>query len=228
MSKTFLPISMDDLHLTAKQMKFVGIYCSNGFNEIDAAKQSGLIPSDCSQAKARNYCLQLLGNASINTAVNRMIESTLAPYRDRMINQMVQQLQIRANYDISWFFDTHGYPIPLEDIPPERRVAIDRVESQHYGKDADVRVVKYILADRDAARKELKALLEPKEGQKKQESGMRAEIDEIFAIAQKGADFAKYLEGKHKKDLKEEIPAAEEQQTTILSSNEILKRLKDA
>jgi hypothetical protein len=188
LAKQYLPVKIEDLGLNAKEIRFVGEYCSNGFNAPEAAKLVGLINGELSPAQERIRCHEILTLEKISRAVDRMVESTLNPYRDRIKSQMLVQLQIRANWDATWFFYPDGTAKPLDSISAEHRMAIDAVEEKYYGKDA-VRTVTYTLSDKDKARKELAQLLGKKEEVSQEDTGgMRSKLNDIFLAVEKGID----------------------------------------
>lgn len=154
-----LPFDVSDLELTQKELIFVGEYCTNGFNDFEALKASGIIPQKATPAQARINGLSLSSKPNIKKAIQRFTESVLAPYKDKLEYQTLQLLQARAFYDVSTFFDTNGKAKPLDEIPQQARYALDDITEDFKGKDADVRTVKYKLADRMQARKELEILL---------------------------------------------------------------------
>jgi hypothetical protein len=228
LSKSYLPIKLDDLSLSPKEQRFVAEYCSNSYDAPLAIIKSGMMPASSSPLRLRAYGHELLSRSEISTAVDRMVESFLEPYRDRMVHQMVARLQIRANYDVSWFFAPGGKALSLDQIPAEHRWAIDSVEVRRFGKTGEISETIYKLADQDAARKELKVMLDRKENLKADTGGMRGELDEIFKALKAGVDWGMQLEKKKEKEKAEDLLLeAPDQQTTILSPAEIRKRLKN-
>jgi hypothetical protein len=228
LSKSFLPIKIEDLHLSPKEQRFVAEYCSNSYDASKAIIKAGMMPEGSNPLRLRAYGHELLSRSEIDTAITRMTEAFLTPYRDRMISQMVARLQIRAGYDVEWFYAPDGTALPLDEISAEHRWAIDDIEVKHFGKEGDITETKYKLADQDAARKELKAMLDKKEGTKADVGGMRGELDEIFKALKTGVDWGMQLEKKKEREKEEDrLLEAPEQQTTILSPAEIRKRLKN-
>lgn len=177
-----LPIKVEDLGLTQKEMRFVGEYCSNGFDASAALKAAKLVPESITTTEARLRSLEILNKQNINTAITRFVSSELDPYRDKLNYQVLTAMQARAFYDPSVFFETDGTARPLDAIPANMRQAIDSVEIKHYGKDGLVLETIYKLADKGQSIKSLRELLDRKDGGS--EDGMhintRAKLDEIF------------------------------------------------
>jgi hypothetical protein len=226
----YLPIHIDDLHLTVKDQKFVAEYCSNGYDASKAIVSAGILPSATSSVRLRAHGHEILSRQEINTAIDRMTENFLTPYRDRMISQMVARLQVRAGYDVDWFYHPDGTAKPLDQITAEQRWAIDDIEIKHFGKDGDITETKYKLADQDAARKELKAMLDRKEAGKEDNNEMRGKLADIFAALKTGVDYGMQIEKKKEKEKAEDaLLDAPEQKTTILpeplSPSEIRRRI---
>lgn len=201
-----LPIRVDDLHLSPKEIKFVAEYTSNGFDAERAIKESGLVPPNMSPIQVSLRWHELLQKDNINTAIDRMNEAFIAPYRNRLLSQMIARLQIQANYILEWYYYADGTAKPLSEISPERQMAIVDTEVKHYGKDGTVTEVKYKLADQEAARKALKEMLDKKEGVKDENTtGMRARLAEIFNAAKMGIDYGRQLEQKLNTEAEEDI-----------------------
>jgi hypothetical protein len=232
MARGYLPIRMDDLKLNAKEQRFVAEYTSNSWDAVAAARAAGLIPINLSPIKARAYTHEILARSEIEQAIDRLTEEFLIPFRNRMISQMVACLQIRAYYDIEWFYFPDGTARPIDTITPEHRWAIDKVEPKIFGKNADVREVVYTLADREAARKELKGLLDKKEKAGDQADGMRDKMEGILDTLRKGAQLgAQIANDINTAKLPEKAPemqTATEQKSIILQTpSELLRKLKN-
>ena len=181
MQKKILPIDIKDLGLQQREVVFVGEYCANGYDEVAAAKAARLVPESATTAQCRLKAIEIVNDPRISRAIDRMTETVLNPYRDRIEAQLVKQLQIRAFYDPSWFYYTDGTARPLEEIPTDRRYAIDDVTESYYGKDATTRVVTYKLANKAQAQKELRELLSKKDSVDQSDStSMRSELKKLF------------------------------------------------
>lgn len=177
-----LPMKVEDLGLTQKELKFVGEYCTNGFDAVAAMKAAKLLPEDTTSTTGRLRSLELLNKQNIITAVNRFVSSELDPYRDKLNYQILSLMQARAFYDPDTFFEADGTARPLTQIPPHLRQAIDSVEVKHYGKDGNVLETVYKLADKGQAIKSLRELLDRKAGpdDDSMNTGTRARLNEVF------------------------------------------------
>lgn len=223
MARNLLPVRIDDLHLTAKEQKFILEYVSNAYDAIDAAKKAGLLPENVSGPRARIYTHTLLARSEIDQAINRISESMVAPYKSRFIDQTLRRLYIRANYNISWYFFPDGTAKPLDQISIERQWAIDKIEPKIFGKNADVREVTYTLADQDKARVALQELINKRdEGKGGGDEGMRSKLDEIFQAVRLGASLS---EGKKKKE--PEMVEAPDQKTILRTPLELMKGIRN-
>lgn len=180
-----LPIKIEDLGLTQKEIRFVGEYCSNGFDAVAAMKAAKLIEEAATSTTARLRSLDLLNKQNITTAVNRFVSSELDPYRDKLNYQILNSMQSRAFYDPATFFEPDGTARPLDVIPLAARQAIDSIEVKHYGKDGNVLETIYKLADRAQAIKSLREVLDRKGGgdDEGMHTSVRAKLDEIFIKA---------------------------------------------
>jgi len=103
--------------------------------------------------------------------VRRMLRSAvvrrMGDVMDNLDARLLDVYIIRAFYDVADYHDNTGQCLPLNTIPEDKRVAIDRVESRYYGKDGDVYSVNYILANREKALETLRDYihgLRPKTG----------------------------------------------------------------
>jgi hypothetical protein len=221
---------MDDLHLNAKDQRFVAEYTSNGYDAVEAAKAAGLIAASLSPLKSRAYTHEIMSRPEISEAIDRMAEEFLVPYRNRMISQVVACLQIRALYDISWYINPDGTAKPIDTISPERRWAIDKVEPKVFGKNADVREVVYTLADKIVAQRELRAILTKKEGTVTSDDGMKTKMDAVINALKQGMQIGAQVAvdvGKIEKAPEQAMIPAPEQKTVLQSPKDLLKRLKN-
>jgi len=219
MPREQLPVRVDDLGLSAKEQKFILEYISNSFDGKAAAKKAKIIPADMSDARANLIVHSLLAKDIVVQAINRVSEYFIAPYKSKFVNQTLRQLDIRANYDLSWYYYPDYTAKPLDEISMEHRWAIDKVEPKVFGKDANVREVVFILADKNAARKELKELLEKKDDRDGgADDGMRSKLSEIFEAVKLGKQLAE------KKKEPEMVPAPE-QKTILRTPAELRERI---
>jgi hypothetical protein len=219
MHRNELPVRIDDLNLTAKEQKFVLEYVSNCFNGVAAAKVAKLVPDGMSEPRAKLFVHSLLTKKSIDDAIARISEHFISPYRSKFVNQTLRQLEIRANYDPLWYYYPDGSARPLDSIPMEYRWAIDKVEPKIFGKNADVREVVYTLADKNAARKELREMLSLSKDESNNDDGMRNKLSEIFEAVKLGKSLAD-----KKKEEPEMLPAPD-QHTVVRTPAEIREML---
>lgn len=187
--KKRLPVNIDDLGLTPREIKFVCEYITNGYNAEEAAKTSGLLSRDAGSVASRLHCAQLLQNDKIKEAITRTRASFVEPYRDVHYAKIQEVLEVRAFYDTLTFFNPDGTARPLDQIPVKQRYAIDGVDEKwSMGKNGvNERTVTYTLANRDKARAELRALHEAKEEKKDTSAeSVRGEILDMLDAYGKG------------------------------------------
>lgn len=180
--KKRLPVNIDDLALTPREIKFVCEYVTNGYKADEAAKAAGLLSQDAGTVASRLHCAKLLNNEKIKEAIRRTRDSFVEPYRDVHYAKIQEILEIRAFYDVADFRNDDGSFKPLNEIPPKLRYAIDNVEEIiTFSKQGDEsRTVKYTLANRDKAMSELRTLHETKE--EKKDAGIEDKRSELFAL----------------------------------------------
>jgi hypothetical protein len=182
-----LPIEVSDLNLAPRELKFIGEYCTSGFNETEAFKKSHY-HSGMSNAEMRLSALEILNKREVKIAVERFVSSVLDPYRDKIEYQILEVLRSRAFYDVSWYYHADGSVKKLDEIDRDARHAIDSILEDYRGKDAQVRLVNYKLADKMQAQKALQELL--KKNQTQEEGVLpedaRKQISEVFAGALAG------------------------------------------
>lgn len=192
-----LPIKLEDLSLTVKEIQFIGEYCTSGvLDPIASLKKARIIPPEMPQAAAHLRSLEIMNRPNIKSAIQRVYASTIAPYHDEIQFRMLKFLQVRAFYQVSDFFNEDGSCKELGEIPLELQWAIDGIEEDFKGKDADRRLVRYKLADREEARKQLQVLLKNAmpsavEKQDTESGGRRERLSSIFdSVAKAAADGA--------------------------------------
>ena len=212
MSDDNLPMKIDDLSLSVEDIRFVGEYCANGFNAVQAMKDLKMVDEMTTDAQIHLKSLKIVNRPTIKTAIQRFVDATMAPYQDRIRYQLLDVWRARAFYDLAVFYYPDGSAKPLSEIPREYRQAIDSITEDFKGKNADVRVVNYKLADRSQASKNLQELLTggSKEQDNPLETGARNKLESIFAaVAKAGADAA--ISGvssqKRKNDIEKATPA---------------------
>lgn len=210
MAKQNLPVDLSDLGLSHKELTFVGEYCTNGFNEFEALKSAGIVPKTHTPAQARMVGMLLVNKPEVKKAVQRFTSSVLDPYRDKLEYKTLQVLNARAYYDVSTFYNADGSVKDLEQIPQEARYAIDDVTEDFKGKDADVRTVKYKLADRMQAQKAINDLLKKTEadgGDVKIPQDRQSWLSDIFSKAvEAGASAA--IKGQNSAKERTVVPSA--------------------
>jgi hypothetical protein len=153
-------------------------------------KKVGLVAKTATPAQTRMQGLTLTNKPAIKTAIQKFTDSVLSPYRDKLEYQDLQLLQARAYYDVSTYYEPDGSVKPLDQLTHEARLAIDDVTEDFKGKDADVRTVKYKLADRMQARKELGVLLNKSEEGGSEDAmpqDRRERLNDLFQAGAAGA-----------------------------------------
>jgi len=161
-----LPIDVSDLlDLNATLLRFIGHYCVEGFDETTAYKKTYPGKSkEMSSVEIRLEALHILNQRSVKIAVERFVGSVLDPYRDRIEHQFLEVLRNRAFYDPSDYFHPDGSVKSLDEIPREKRHAIDAVMRDFRGAKADAVLVNYKLSDKSQAMKQLTELLRKADG----------------------------------------------------------------
>ena len=146
-ARKLLPENMRHLQLNPREYKFVAVYCSNGFNAIDACEKAGY--QERTKAKYRAIAYSLLQRKDVVEAVKMFIDSVIQPYRDRLELELLNIYYRRATYNISDFYTTEGNPKPLNEIDEEWKCCID---DMNYVKMTDGFTIKaYKLPNRDTA-----------------------------------------------------------------------------
>lgn len=198
MAREILPIKVDDLHLTLREQKAIAAYTANGYRGADALIEAGIVAESLRNSPmAKIKSAEFFNRPEVSQAVTRLEQTVLNPYRDSILQQIVQQKRARATYDPATFYFSNGIARPLDEIPVEWRVCIDGVEKQYFGKNADVYVIRYVLADKDRAQKELLEMLKKGEDHSGKElDERRKKLDEVWASAGKalGSGMAKGID----------------------------------
>lgn len=146
-ARKLLPENMRHLQLNPREYKFVAVYCSNGFNAIDACEKAGY--QERTKAKYRAIAYSLLQRKDVVEAVKMFIDSVIQPYRDRLELELLNIYYRRATYNISNFYTAEGNPKPLNEIDEEWKCCID---DMNYVKITDGFIIKaYKLPNRDTA-----------------------------------------------------------------------------
>lgn len=146
-ARKLLPENMRHLELNPREYKFVAVYCSNGFNAIDACEKAGY--EERTKARYRAIAYTLLHRKEIVEAVKQFIDTVIQPYRDRLELELLNTYYRRATYSISSFYDNDGNPKPLNDIDEEWKCCIDDINFVIVAKDYVIKA--YKLPNRDTA-----------------------------------------------------------------------------
>lgn len=156
-----LGVSPDDAMvatLTDQEVAFCREMVANGMNRERSyrnafGEREGEKGVSSTTVAKRVY--KLLSREDVRRFLRFAIEKSMGIEADNIDAQLLHTYMERAFYDIADFSDSDGNLIPLERIPESKRCVIDGIERKYYGKDADVCVVTYRLADRGAALKAL-------------------------------------------------------------------------
>lgn len=184
MAKSKLPFDHSDLDLNPRQLKFIGEYVTNGYDEAAALKAAGIVAENASTAVIRLNSVEVMNTPGIKKAIARMNDAVISPYRDKLDSQLREIWSVRANYKISDFYESDGTVKQLDEIPKHLHHAIDKVVEDFKGKDADRRVVNYVLADKAQAAKFLRELMTPKdEKDSNLPDSKRERLAQIWAMA---------------------------------------------
>lgn len=140
------------LKLEAKYLKFAAEWLMNGHNATEAYVRHVARPGtkrDCACVDAS----RALARAEVQQAIKAVLEESIGKMKADLEDKILNTLWRRAFYDPAQFLTTDGEPKfnHLEDVPEEWRCCIESIESQYFGKDADQKVIKVKLADRDKA-----------------------------------------------------------------------------
>lgn len=221
--KRSLPVNIDDLGLTPREIKFVGEYITNGYSVESAAKEAGLIDKNAGPTATRIHCSKLLSNGKIKEAIRRTQESFIEPYRDIHYAKIQEVLEVRAFYNINDYYYSNGEPKQLDDIPVKARYAIDDIKDfnavDKSGSEHRV-ITGYVLANRDKARAELRALHEQKKEDKDVNTSKAR--DELFAIV------SALKEGvKIGRAVPKEIEETTAEKAPLMSASDLAKKIKD-
>jgi hypothetical protein len=191
-----LPINTDDLlDLTPLQTRFIGLYCVEDFDPVSAYKKTfGFRCKEMTDTEIRLASMELLNQRSISIAVARFKEQVLAPYRDTIETQILAVLQARAFSKPTDFFNTDGSVKRLDQIDAGKLHAIESITTDYKGKDAQLKVVQYKIADKSTAIKQLIDLLKKDDGPEEVSNvsdEARKRVSDIMTGAKMGAKIAK-------------------------------------
>ena len=203
----FLPLDVTDLDLSLSQIKFVRAMIENDYDEGSAVIAANIMPKGTPGPIARMEGLKWANKPQVRQAIQRYSAMVIDPSRDQLHIRLVDTLRIRAFYDPMIFFYEDGTARPLNEIPKEYRICIDGITEDFKGKDAQVRVVTYKLADKTAAQKQLQELLKKGESVDEEEipTDAKSRLDKIFAsVAKASAEAGAAAALKGRKDAIEE------------------------
>lgn len=142
-AKQFLPSNMQHIeNLTVSEYKFVAIYCSNGFDMVDACKKSGY---ECNSTQEyRALANSILTKEEIVEAIKLYVQTIIKPYKDRLEYELLDIYYKRATYKVEYFYDNNYVFLPIDKVPEEWRCCVDGVKQGKFG-------LELILPNRDLA-----------------------------------------------------------------------------
>ena len=195
-AEALLPIDYQDLNLDLRQLKFVALYCSNGFNGMAATKGAGLV-----KPSIEINCKALLNNKEVQEAIRRFVSIALEPYMDRLELECLEVYYKRAFYRIETFYDDNHNILPIKKVPEDWMVVVDGVnKTKKWNQAAKCyeEELNYQLADRDKALKALMDIVKthaegasapdiPTEARKKVEDIFKKHRRELKLTAKKAA-----------------------------------------
>lgn len=143
--------------ITPKQRLFVVNYVLVGGNASKAAVLSG-----CTSRYYGQQAGKWMKSEKISNAIREFWEIVFGDKIDKIERNLIDALYRRAFTNRWVYFNKDGtlkdkYK-SLEDLG-EDHIIVDGIEKKYYGKDADISVTIYKLADRDSAFKQLQSML---------------------------------------------------------------------
>lgn len=140
------------LKIQARYLKFAAEWLLNGHNATDAYMRHCAAPGTM-RSSATVEASRVLARTEVQQAIKFVLEESIGKIKADLEDKILNTLWRRAFYDPAQFLTTDGEPKfnHLEDVPEEWRCCIEGIESQYFGKDADQKVIKIKLADRDKA-----------------------------------------------------------------------------
>ena len=154
--KKLFPINCKEKGLSAKETRFVIVYCTNGFNTEKAIKIANIKANG--KNSAINQACRYLNSEKMYEVIKEFCDLMIKPYKNKFEYLLLDVYWKRAFYDISTFIDDDGLLIPLTKISDEWRICIDGIDIKYYGKELK-EVKKYMLPDRADAMKNLYNLI---------------------------------------------------------------------
>lgn len=141
--KQFLPSNMRHIEgLSVSEYKFVAIYCSNGFDMVDACKKSGYVCNSTQEYRALGNTI--LTKEQVVEAIKLYVQTIIKPYRDRLEYELLDIYYKRATYKVEYFYDNNYVYLPIDKVPEEWRCCVDGVKQGKFG-------LELILPNRDLA-----------------------------------------------------------------------------
>ena len=104
-------------------------------------------------------CTALLAKPKIKEAMVEYQKYMLANTKVQVTQENIEVLKRRAFYTVKEFYEKDGTPKPLDKINPEFLCCIDSVDLDYKGAQAQQKIIKYKLCNRDVAQKSLNELL---------------------------------------------------------------------
>lgn len=142
------------LTLSDEEVAFCCEMVSNGLDKVRAYRTVYDLDGDLDRTTYHRIS-RIMQRDDVRQLLRLGVQKRMGEVMDNLDAKLLETYVQRAFYDIADFHDGDGSCLPLNQIPEEKRCAIDKIETRYYGKDGDVRSVNYILANRDAALKVL-------------------------------------------------------------------------
>lgn len=202
-----LPFDAEDLGLTPQELKFLALYCNNGFDAIEAYKVCWPVQARAmSSAELRVEALTVANQRHIKIGVQRFIASVVDPQRDIFEAELLTVLKTRAMYDPMDYINEEGEAKDLNEIERTKRYAIDDYDVSFYGRSAEKKVKRVKLANRPQAIKQLQELLDRGKEEEIQvvDTDMKNKLSQIFHGHRNGIKTAKELNSSENLALPEE------------------------
>lgn len=199
LAKQVLSEEIVKLGLSARRLKFVAAYCTNGFNAMQALRQSGY--NNPNKLTMNSWCYRILKAPDVVRAIQLFVDDVIAPYKANLELQVFQLYYKRAFYTVDMFFRSNGDVKPLDQIEADWLVVIDRIKKQTFPtKEGPVDSIEYVLADRDEALRTLLKFVVKFEGNAGNSPLLPMEtqgrLAEIFALAQQEQAKLKVVNGR--------------------------------
>lgn len=155
-AKQNLRISWEGIDLKPQEIRFVSIYCTNGFNALNAYIESGMSHKDGRTPGLAAY--HVTRDPIITLAIQRFVDEAIKPYRARLEYEILEIYYKRATYQVKTFYTPDGAIIPLDEIPEEWHCCIDGITTRLWGA-MGLPITSYELPNRDTALQTLLKLM---------------------------------------------------------------------